>query len=58
MQSFMDEEVKPLFEIYSYCPPDAFACIEHNRMEIARRKQQHRSGVENPPPLIPKFTRP
>jgi hypothetical protein len=58
MQSFWNEEVKPLFEIYSYCPPGAFACIEHNRIEIARRKQQHRSGVENPPPLIPQFTRP
>ncbi|KAJ5110622.1 hypothetical protein N7532_001157 [Penicillium argentinense] len=58
MQSFWDDEVKPLFEIYSYCPPDAFACIEHNRIEIARRKQQHRSGVENPLPLIPRFTRP
>lgn len=57
MQSFIDEELKPLFEIYSYCPPDAFACIEHNRQEIARRKQLHRSGVENPPPLIPKFPR-
>ncbi|KAJ5504330.1 hypothetical protein N7463_007204 [Penicillium fimorum] len=42
MQSFSDDEIKPLFEIYSYCPPDAFACIEHNRLEIARRKQQHR----------------
>ncbi|KAJ5823214.1 hypothetical protein N7447_005554 [Penicillium robsamsonii] len=58
MQSFWDDEVKPLFEVYSYCPPDPFACIEHNRREIARRKQQHRSGVENPPPLIPQFTRP
>ncbi|CAG8356789.1 unnamed protein product [Penicillium salamii] len=58
MQTFGTEEVKPLFEYYSYCPPDAFACIEHNRLEIARRKQQHRSGVENPPPLIPQFTHP
>ncbi|KAJ9484749.1 hypothetical protein VN97_g8620 [Penicillium thymicola] len=57
MQSFIDEELKPLFEIYSYCPPDAFACIEHNRREIACRKQLHRSGVENPPLLIPKFPR-
>lgn len=55
LQSFWDDEVKPLFEIYSYCPPDAFACIEHNRLEIAHRKQQHRSGVKNPPPLIPQF---
>ena len=46
------------FEIYSYCPPDVFACIEHSRIEIARRKQQHRSGVENPLPLIPRFTHP
>ncbi|KAJ5090742.1 hypothetical protein N7532_009426 [Penicillium argentinense] len=58
MQTFWNDEVKPLFEIYSYCPPDGFACIEHNRIEIARRKQQHRSGVENPLPLIPRFTRP
>ncbi|KAJ5427319.1 hypothetical protein N7465_002389 [Penicillium sp. CMV-2018d] len=58
MQSFWDDEVKPLFEIYSYCPPNGFACIEHNRNEIARRKQQDRSGVENPPPLIPRFIRP
>ncbi|KAJ5371702.1 hypothetical protein N7517_003708 [Penicillium concentricum] len=57
MQSFWHEEVKPLFEIYSYHPPDAFACIEHNRLEIARRKQQHQSGIENPLPLIPQFTR-
>ncbi|KAJ6087107.1 hypothetical protein N7467_006021 [Penicillium canescens] len=53
-----DQKVKPLFEIYLYCPPDAFACIEHNRIEITRRKQQHRLGVENPLPLIPRFTRP
>lgn len=58
MHSFMNEELKPLFEIYSYCPPDAFACIEHNRLEIAHRKQQHRSGVEYPPPLIPQFFHP
>lgn len=58
MQMFWDDEVKPLFEIYSYRPPDGFACIEHNRIEIARRKQQHQSGVENPLPLIPWFNRP
>ncbi|KAJ5563285.1 hypothetical protein N7535_008449 [Penicillium sp. DV-2018c] len=66
MQTFWNDEVKPLFEIYSYRPPDGFACIEHNRLEIARRKQQHRhqsdSGVENqsqnPLPLIPRFNRP
>lgn len=58
MQTFSDDEVKPLFEIYSYRPPDGFACIEHNRMEIARRKQQHRSGVENPLPLIARWNRP
>ncbi|KAJ5987934.1 hypothetical protein N7481_003144 [Penicillium waksmanii] len=45
-----------MFEIYSYRPPDAFARIEHNRLEIARRKQQHRLGIENAPPLIPQFT--
>ncbi|EAU32805.1 conserved hypothetical protein [Aspergillus terreus NIH2624] len=58
MHSFMHEESKPLFEIYSYCPSDAFACIEHNRREIAYRKQQYRSGVQNLPPLIPQFFRP
>ncbi|KAJ5121652.1 uncharacterized protein N7515_009613 [Penicillium bovifimosum] len=58
MQTFWNDEVKPLFEIYSYRPPDGFACIEHNRLEIARRKQQHQSGVENPLPLIPRFNRP
>ncbi|CAG8274342.1 unnamed protein product [Penicillium salamii] len=58
MQTFSDDEVKPLFEIYSYRPLDGFACIEHNRMEIARRKQQHRSGVENPLPLIARWNRP
>ncbi|KAJ5782358.1 hypothetical protein N7457_004132 [Penicillium paradoxum] len=55
MHSFFNEEVLPLFEIYSYCPPDPFTCIEHHRREIAHRKQQHRSGVSNPPPLIPLF---
>lgn len=58
MQTFSDDEVKPLFEIYSYRPPDGFACIEHNRIEIARRKQQHHSEVKNPLPLIPRFNRP
>lgn len=55
LQSFYDEEVLPLFEIYSYCPPDVFACIEHNRREIAHRKQQHQSGAPDLPPLIPQF---
>ncbi|KAJ5592264.1 hypothetical protein N7537_009168 [Penicillium hordei] len=55
MQNFWSDEVVPMFEIYSYRPPDAFACIEHNRLEIARRKQQNRSGIENAPPLIPQF---
>ncbi|KAL5360647.1 hypothetical protein BJX96DRAFT_175500 [Aspergillus floccosus] len=44
MHSSMDEERKPLFEIYSYCPPNAFACIEHIRRDVAYRKQQHRSS--------------
>ncbi|KAJ5744845.1 hypothetical protein N7533_009715 [Penicillium manginii] len=57
MQTFWNDEVKPLFEIYSYRPPDGFACIEHNRVEVARRKQQHQAGVENPLPLIPQFNR-
>ena len=58
MHSFMHEELNPLFKIYSYCPPDAFACIEHHRREIAHRKQQHRSEASNLPPLIPRFFRP
>ncbi|KAJ5363041.1 hypothetical protein N7541_003885 [Penicillium brevicompactum] len=58
MQSFFGEEVKPLFEIYSYSPPDNLACIEHNRIEIARRKQQHGSEIKDPLPLIPQFVRP
>ncbi|KAL4735411.1 hypothetical protein BDV11DRAFT_196137 [Aspergillus similis] len=55
LQGFYNDEVLPLFEIYSYCPPDAFACIEHNRREIAYRKAQHRLKVPNPPPLIPRY---
>lgn len=58
MQTFWNDEVKPLFEIYSYRPLDGLACIEHNRIEVARRKQQYQSGVENPLPLIPRFNRP
>lgn len=55
MYNFGSDEVVPMFEIYSYRPPDAFPCIEHNRLEIARRKQQHWSGIENAPPLLPQF---
>jgi hypothetical protein len=55
LNTFWDEEVKPLFEIYSYRPTDAYGCIDHNRREIAHRKQQHASGATNPPPLIPQF---
>lgn len=52
--SWSTEDPKPLFEIYSYCPPDVFACIEHNRREIAYRKLQHvMLGTSNPGPLIP-----
>ncbi|KAL4962426.1 uncharacterized protein BDV14DRAFT_202761 [Aspergillus stella-maris] len=50
-----DVERLPLFEFYSYLPPNAYACINHNRREIAYRKQQHRAGEPNPPPLIPQF---
>ncbi|KAL2828495.1 hypothetical protein BDW59DRAFT_178849 [Aspergillus cavernicola] len=39
---FWNDEVLPQFEIYSYNSPGALACIEHNRREIAFRKQQHR----------------
>ncbi|KAL3476935.1 hypothetical protein BJX99DRAFT_258050 [Aspergillus californicus] len=56
LNGFTDWEVLPLFEIYSYCPPDAFACVEHQRREIAYRKQQHLAGAPNPPPLIPQFS--
>ncbi|KAL2813079.1 hypothetical protein BDW59DRAFT_154982 [Aspergillus cavernicola] len=56
LNSFYNEEVLPLFEIYSYCPPDTFACIEHHKREIAYRKQQHQAGAPNPPPLIPQFS--
>lgn len=55
--AFWNDEVMPLFEIYSYCPPDSFACIDHSRREIAFRKQQHRSGIQNAPGLIPLFYR-
>ncbi|KAI9370922.1 hypothetical protein BJX61DRAFT_535234 [Aspergillus egyptiacus] len=54
---FGNDELKPRLEIYSYCPPDSFACVEHSRREIAFRKQQHRSGAANPPLLIPQFFR-
>jgi hypothetical protein len=50
LQGFYNEDVLPLFKIYSFCPPDAFACIEHNRRGIAYRKAQHRLKVPNPPP--------
>ncbi|KAK1143010.1 hypothetical protein N8T08_007074 [Aspergillus melleus] len=52
LHTLCNDEVLPLFGIYSYCPPDAFGCMEHNRREIAHRKQQHRSEASNPPPLI------
>ncbi|KAL4770822.1 hypothetical protein BDW60DRAFT_223691 [Aspergillus nidulans var. acristatus] len=55
LQGFYNDDVLPLFEIYSFCPPDAFACIEHNRRGIAYRKAQHRLKVPNLPPLIPRF---
>lgn len=55
LQNFRNDEILPMFEVYSYSPPDAFACIEHNRLEIARRKQQYRLGIQNAPPLIPQF---
>ncbi|KAL5336629.1 hypothetical protein BJX70DRAFT_409813 [Aspergillus crustosus] len=52
-------EVMPLFEIYSYCPSDAFDCIEHHRHEIAYRKQQHKQSADpsSLPPLIPQYFR-
>ncbi|PLN83777.1 hypothetical protein BDW42DRAFT_164074 [Aspergillus taichungensis] len=56
LSSWSFEGPKPLFEIYSYCPSDAFACVEHNRREIAFRKHQHSMlSTSNPPPLIPYF---
>ncbi|KAL4794871.1 hypothetical protein BDV19DRAFT_364074 [Aspergillus venezuelensis] len=48
-----DSENLPLFEFYSYLPPNPYACINHHRREIAHRKQQHREGAPDPPPLIP-----
>ncbi|KAH8423871.1 uncharacterized protein LDX57_001623 [Aspergillus melleus] len=51
LHTFCNDEFLPLFEVHSYCPPDAFDCMEHNRREIAHRKQQHRSEVSNPPGL-------
>ncbi|KAL3476932.1 hypothetical protein BJX99DRAFT_227192 [Aspergillus californicus] len=54
LNSFIDEEIIPLFEIYSYCPPDSFACIEYHRREIAYRKEQ--TGTPNAVPLIPQFS--
>ncbi|OQE25534.1 hypothetical protein PENSTE_c006G06344 [Penicillium steckii] len=48
----------PFLEIYSYNPPDALTCVEHQRREIAHRKRLHaeqRQGQydESLPPLIP-----
>lgn len=43
-------------EIYSYSPPDALACVEHQRREIAHRKRLHAQTEKSPevlPPLIP-----
>ncbi|KAL4813742.1 hypothetical protein BDW67DRAFT_177578 [Aspergillus spinulosporus] len=55
LQGFYNDGVLPLFEIYTFSTPDAFACIEHNRREIAYCKAQRRPKVPNPPPLIPRF---
>ncbi|KAL4902778.1 hypothetical protein BDW74DRAFT_180477 [Aspergillus multicolor] len=55
LQTSWNDEKIPLFEIYSYCPMDAFDCIEHNRREVAYRKGQSRSGASDAPPLIPLF---
>ncbi|KAL6230513.1 hypothetical protein BDW75DRAFT_248584 [Aspergillus navahoensis] len=54
-QGSYSDEVLPLFEVYSFRPSDAFACIEHYRREIACREAQHPLGAPNPPPLIPQF---
>ncbi|KAK2767729.1 hypothetical protein FQN54_003887 [Arachnomyces sp. PD_36] len=54
LSTWSTEDPKPLFEIYSYCPSDAFDCIDHNRREIAYRKRQHvLLGTPSPAPLIP-----
>ena len=54
LSSWATENPKPLFEIYSYYPSNAFACIEHHRREIAYRKLQHIIlGTPDPAPLIP-----
>lgn len=39
-------------EIYSYSPPDALACVEHQRREIAYRKRLH-AQAENSPEVLP-----
>ncbi|KAJ5922317.1 hypothetical protein N7516_010020 [Penicillium verrucosum] len=50
---FFQELVHGCFmEIYSYSPPDALACVEHQRREIAYRKCLH-AQTENSPEVLP-----
>lgn len=54
---FGDTETAPFIEVYSYLPSDAFACVEHQRREIAHRKRLHDNADGSSdflPPLIPK----
>lgn len=57
--SVKDTPRTPKFEIYSYRPRNALACIEHQRHEIAYRKRLHAESkaagqsTEALPPLRP-----
>ena len=45
-------------EIYTSTPDDAFACVEHQRREVAHRKRLYRDSEESSeykPPLTPTF---
>lgn len=53
----------PFLEIYSYNPPDALACVEHQRREITHQKRLHAEQHECDegkylPPLIPTMQTP
>lgn len=53
----------PFLKIYSYNPPNAFACVEHQRREIAHRKRLHAKQHERDegkylPSLIPTMQTP
>jgi hypothetical protein len=50
-----DGRSSPTWEIYDV-QPDVFACVEHQRREIAHRKQSSPTSA-SPSPLIPKVVR-